>query len=177
MGKIIISAQDIENANNYVPLEKKEEWVSINATKCFDKLAITADGEDMPPMYMVNVGIKNRYLMAALAGMYLKKQFNSDVKDDALMDIDAYDEWAGSHIFCQIDRLKAVKEARDKCYELLYDYHELEKMLSAQIHGLLEVQNDQVMRMGEYTSTQLKDLPSVIEQLKAVQQAREEDNG
>ena len=177
MGKIIITAQDIEKANNYVPLDKKEEWVSINASKCFDKLAITADGEDMPPMYMVNVGLKNRYLMAALAKMYLNKQYNSDVRDAALMSVEDYDTWAGSHIFCQIDRLKAVKEARDRCYELLYDYHELEKMLSAQIHGLLEVQNDYVMRQGEYTSTQLKDLPQLMEQLKALQQAREEDNG
>lgn len=172
MEKIIITKEIMLAASDYMTLQAKEEWTEKVAPRCFDKLGITADDEPLPPMYMVNMGLKNRYLMAALA-QYLMQPYEPDETDESLMSRGDYDKWAGSHVFCQIDRLKACKEARDKCYDLLYDFHELEKMLSAQLNGLLTVQNDYVIRQNEYTATQIKELPQVIEQLKNLQEGRE----
>ena len=171
MEKVVISKEMIQAASDYIPLEEKEAWVADNAPKCFDKLAITADGEAMPPMYAVNVALKNRYLMAALVSMYLKQAYVADTKDEPLISREDYDKWANSHTINQIDRLKKDAEVRDKCYDILYDYRELEKMFSAQIYALLNVQNDSVIRQSEQMTNAIKELPALLEQLKELQEA------
>ena len=123
-------------------------------------------------MYMVNLGMKNRYLMAVLAS-YLHIGYETDERDERLMSIADYNRWAGSHVLNQIDRFKRDSEARDKCYDLLYDFREFEKLLSAQIYGLLNVQNDIVMRQSEQMSTAVKELPQLLTELKEMQEAKE----
>ena len=58
--KIELTKELMTAARDYVPLEEKEAWVAENAPRCFDKLAISADDEPLPPMYMVNAGLKSR---------------------------------------------------------------------------------------------------------------------
>ena len=70
--KIVITKEMMLAARDYVPLAEKEAWVAENAPKCFDKLAISADNEPLPPMYMVNTSLKSRYLMAALMRLYFR---------------------------------------------------------------------------------------------------------
>lgn len=172
MEEVIITEKSILSAKRYIPLATKEKWAAENAQKCFDRLAITADGEAMPPMYMVNTGLRSRYLMAALAGMYFGFEYETDETDEQLMSETDYDKYAGSHIINQIERLKANYEVRDECFDLLYDYHDLEKRFGNQINGLLNIQNDYVLRQGEVMSAQIKDLPGIVEQLKKLQEAK-----
>ena len=166
---ITVTREMLTAASDYLPNAQKEAWVSANAPKCFDRLAITADGEAMPPMYMVNEGLKRRYLMAAFAGLYLKQEAEADGENQALMSEADYDAWAGSHVFNQIERWKRDAELRDKCFDLLADFKDLEKRFTAQIVGLLNVQNDAVMRQAEYSRNAVKELPAVLEALKALQ--------
>lgn len=171
MSKIEITKELLQQARDYVPLEEKEAWVAENAPRCFDKLQITADGEPVPPMYMVNTGLKSRYLMAALIGLYFGRAdwTVNDPDDQWLLPVDVYDAWAGSHVFNQLERWKRDNELKFKAYDLMYDYKDLEKRFSAQIGSLLTVQNDSVIRQNDLAAAQIKELPKVLELLNEMQ--------
>lgn len=173
--KIEITKDIIAKANDYVPYKQKEDWIADVAQKCFDLLSIKSGEEQLPPMYSVNIGLKKRYLMAAFAEMYLGLEVQKDPQDERLMSIEEYDKWANGHVFNQMDRLKKDAEARNKCFDLMEDYKDLSKWLSAQINSLLNVQNDYVVRQAQYTSAQMADMPRLIEQLKDLQRKAETD--
>ncbi len=176
--KIEITKEMLLAARDYVPLAEKEKWIEENAPKCFDKLAITADGESMPPMFSVNSGLKSRYLMGAFAWLYMRARKNRvEPSDEWLMHSEEYDLWAGSHVFNQIERWKRDAELRDKCFDLLSDYRDLEKRFSAQINSLLAVQNDSVLRQSEYMAAQMRDLPGMLEQIQAMQEKADSHGG
>lgn len=177
MEKIEITKEMLAGANDYVPCAVKEAWVEENAAKCFDRLAVKVDDDPLPPMYMVNEGIKRRYLMAALATLYMKQEIEADERDPALMSEACYDQWAGGHVFNQLDRMKKDGGMKDKCFDLLYDYKDLEKRFSAHIAGLLAVQNDTVVRQAQYFTASLQALPGLLEQLKALQGGKGEADG
>ena len=173
--KITLTTELMTVARDYIPIAEKEAWVAENATKCFDKLAITADGEAMPPMYMVNAGLKCRYLMGAFAKLYFGVDFPHDEQDEWLMSESDYDDWAGSHVMNQLERWKHDNALKFKAYDLMADYKDLEKRFSTQISGLLLVQNDSVIRTNQLSSAMVKELPALLEQLKDLQ--GEKDNG
>lgn len=173
--KITLTSDMMEKARDYVPLAEKEAWVAENAPKCFDKLAITSDGEAMPPMYMVNAGLKCRYLMGAFAKLYFGVDFPRNEQDEWLMSESDYDKWAGSHVMNQLERWKHDTAQKFKAYDLMADYKDLEKRFSTQISGLLLVQNDSVIRTNQLSSAMVKELPMLMEQLKELQ--GEKDNG
>lgn len=175
MDKKIVTKEMIQEAKDYTTNAFKEAWCKDIAPRCFDRLAITADDEPMPPMYMVNEGLKKRYLMTAFVKGYLMRAYEPDKNDDMLMSEKDYDAWAGGHVFCQLERLKKDKDICDKCYDILYDYREMEKRLSAQISGLLNAQNDFVQRQSQLMTAQLKELPQVREQLEELIKRREKD--
>ena len=170
MDKKILTKEMIQAAADYTTNAFKEAWCAETAPKCFDRLAITADKEAMPPMYMVNEGLKKRYLMTVFVKNYLLQTVEVETVDEALMSETDYDNWAGSHVFCQLERLKKDKDICDKCYELLYDFRELDKRLSAQISGLLAAQNDFVVRQNQLMATQIQQLPQVMERLQELQE-------
>lgn len=173
--KVELTKEMILAAKDYVPLEVKRAWVADCSDKCFDRLAITADGETMPPMYMVNSGLKARCLMGAFVGMYLGLDYEPDADNALLMSAEDYDKWAGSHIFNQFERMKRDPDVRDKCFDLLFDYRVLEKMFHAAVNGLLLVQNDPVIRQNELMATQMKELPKVLTQMKELQKKVSKD--
>lgn len=177
MASITITDEDIRLASDYMANAVKEQWVSETAPKCLDKLNIEVDGEAIPPMYAVNSGRKARYLMLAFCVSYLRKEVKSDKKDGDLMDEEEYDLWAGNHVFCQINRLKSNLSVKDKCFDILSDYADLEKRLSTQINALLAVQNDPVMRQAQYSKAAMRELPEVIDELKKLQEARGGNDG
>lgn len=167
-----ITKEMIVAARDYVPVEEKDDWVGENAQKCFDRLSITQGKEELPPMYMANATMKAQYLMAAFAGMYLRQEYEADARDPAMMSVAEIDNWAGSHALNQVERWKKDADVRDKCYDLLADYKDLEKRFAAQMQALLSVQNDSVMRQAQYMSTQMQDFPKLLEELKNFQQKK-----
>lgn len=175
---IIITKEMLLGARDYIPLEDKESWASENAPKCFNRIAIAMDDDPMPDMYAVNTERKSRFLMAALVGLYFQQKYESDTQDSILMSVGCYDAWAGSHVINQIERMKhdSDAEVRARAFDLMFDYKDFEKRFSAHIMNLLTVQNDFVLRQSQYATAQTQQLPQLLEQLKALQDAREGGN-
>lgn len=166
MDKFILTKEMLLAARTYLPIGEKEAFVSETAPKCFDRLQITNNDDAMPPMYMENTGIKSRYLMAAFVGKYLGIGFTGEKEDKTLMTDAEYDKYAGSHLLNQIERLKSDNACRDRCFDLLADYRDLEKRMGAQIHGLMDVQNDTVLRQTMMAKADMAALPELLEEIR-----------
>lgn len=147
-----ITEEAVQEANTYVPLMDKVAFVEYAAERCFDRLNVTMKDDvlDLPmaPMYKENTQLKSRYLMGALLTLYLRQAYEPVEGDMWLMSADDYDRWAGGHIFNRLERMKAGSPAlRDKVFELLADYRDLEKRLNSEVRSLLQVMNDPVVRI------------------------------
>ena len=153
----VITREELLKANTYVPFMEKASFVIKNSEKCFDTLNIMANTNDeskaMPPLYRVGEFAKSRYLMCALAKLYLKDEVGTVDGDEWLMAIDEYDKYAGGHIFEQINKFKSDAELRDICFNLLNDYKDLAKKFDSAINGLLIAMNDPVSRAVSYLAT------------------------
>lgn len=138
-------------ANAYVPLMEKTAIVSHCAERCIDRVVVSTGEKfrgDTPPMYRENGQRKRRYLMGILVRAYLRLDFDGCEEDKWLMSADDYDLVCGVHLINQIDRMKKQSDAlRDKAYDLLADYRDLEKMLNTEINANLSIMNDVVARM------------------------------
>ena len=166
----------MQEAEAYVPISKKAEFVKYCAERCFDKLNITAtSGNDtlsaMPPMWKENSELKARYMMGGLLKLYLKQEAQTDENDEWLLTEQEYDRWAAAHILNQIERMKSNASLRDKCFDLLQDYKTLEKMLNTEVYGLIRAMNDSVSRIiaqiqASTTPESMKNAMAQLEQSK-----------
>lgn len=166
----------MQEAETYVPISKKAEFVNYCAERCFDKLDITAtSGNDtlsaMPPMWKENSELKARYMMGGLLKLYLKQEAQTDENDEWLLTEQEYDRWAAAHILNQIERMKSNASLRDKCFDLLQDYKTLEKMLNTEVYGLIRAMNDSVSRIiaqiqASTTPESMKNAMTQLEQSK-----------
>ena len=166
----------MQEAETYVPISKKAEFVKYCAERCFDKLNITAtSGNDtlsaMPPMWKENSELKARYMMGGLLKLYLKQEAQTDENDEWLLTEQEYDRWAAAHILNQIERMKSNASLRDKCFDLLQDYKTLEKMLNTEVYGLIRAMNDSVSRIiaqiqASTTPESMKNAMAQLEQSK-----------
>ena len=98
---------------------------------------------------------------------------NADPEDNVVvMSADDYDLVGGVQLVNQIDRMKKQSDAlRDKAYDLLADYRDLEKMLNTEINANLAVMNDVVARMAmssaaAMTPESMKELVELAEQVQ-----------
>lgn len=177
MERITITKDMLLAARDYAPEEEKEAFLGVLANRCFDRLKISVpdkDADEYPPMYKVNTGLKARYLMGALLIFYLDAKFEEET--DHLMTVAEYDRWAGSHVLNQIERWKADRDVKDKCFDLLEDYRALERRFSAEINALLAVQNDPVIRQRMDNQAAMAELPAVIREFQMLQEKREGDD-
>lgn len=173
--KPITMKEVFAKANDYVPLMEKAAIVSHCAERCIDRVVVDT-GErfrgDVPPMYRENGQRKRRYLMGILARAYLRLDFDGCEEDKWLMSADDYDLVGGMQLVNQIDRMKKQSDAlRDKAYDLLADYRDLEKMLNTEINANLAVMNDVVARMAmssaaAMTPESMKELVELAEQVQ-----------
>lgn len=173
--KPITMKEVFAKANAYVPLMEKAAIVSHCAERCIDRVVVDT-GErfrgDVPPMYRENGQRKRRYLMGILARAYLRLDFDGCEEDKWLMSADDYDLVGGVQLVNQIDRMKKQSDAlRDKAYDLLADYRDLEKMLNTEINANLAVMNDVVARMvmssaAAMTPESMKELVELAEQVQ-----------
>lgn len=173
--KPITMKEVFAKANAYVPLMEKAAIVSHCAERCIDRVVVDT-GErfrgDVPPMYRENGQRKRRYLMGILARAYLRLDFDGCEEDKWLMSADDYDLVCGVQLVNQIDRMKKQSDAlRDKAYDLLADYRDLEKMLNTEINANLAVMNDVVARMAmssaaAMTPENMKELVELAEQVQ-----------
>lgn len=163
-------------ANAYLPLMEKTQIVSHCAERCLDRVMVNTGEKfrgDVPPMYRENGQRKRRYLMGILVWAYLRLDFEPCGEDKWLLSADDYDVIGGVQLINKIERMKKQGDAlRDKAYDLLADYRDLEKMLNTEIAANLDVMNDVVARMtmsaaSAMTPESMKELSEMAETLKA----------
>ena len=172
---IKLTEQQIEKAESYVSLIQKEEFVEACMKQCLGSVEVSlASGDEhaaMPTMFMESTFMKSKYLMCAFIRLYLKEEAETEEGDEWLLSTGAYDEWAGSHVFNQLERMKDKKELRDKCFDLIKDYRDLERRLTTAIKGYMAVLNDPINRLYhrvymETDESALENAKKQVEKLK-----------
>lgn len=151
MSDFVITAENVKNGCAYVPIMEKERIVGTIAEHCLEAVQIAVqlgNGKQnaVPALFRPNYGLKQRFILGILLKRYLNCEFQPCESTEYLMSADEYDRWAEHHPISTLERLKAEKDIRDKVYDLLYDYKELEKRLTAAIYDECQMQNDAVIR-------------------------------
>lgn len=166
-------------ANAYMPLMVKTEIVSHCAERCIDRVVVNTGEKfrgDTPPMYRENGQRKRRYLLGILARAYLRLNFDGCGGDRWLMSADDYDWVGGVQLINQIDRMKKQSDTlRDKAYDLLADYRDLEKMMNTEINANLSIMNDVVARMSMSAASAMtpESVQELVELAEKAQKAQE----
>ena len=139
MAKIILTAEDVKNADSYVDVEKKKMMAELMTTFCVEERQDPNDGRvlPLPPQARENRMIRQMFLMGVLAEMYFHKKvkyqtirIEKDGKSTEkaialLMDADEYNEWASSAVFNQLERLKKKRDdVADKVFDLTADFRD-----------------------------------------------------
>ena len=148
---IIITEETINNGVSYALCELKEKFVEDVYMKCLNRVDVNLDDSGnapMPYMYMENTFLKSRYLMTALAKFYLRMDVETEDGDMWLMTRNEYDRFGASHVIGQLNRFRNNNpDLKDKVFDLLRDYSDLERRLSNAIRSGLTVMNDPANRI------------------------------
>lgn len=145
--KITLTPNNILNAVTYVPVMEKIRFVNAVANNCVEAVNVVMNkSEDetipLPPYSKENIDKKSRYLMGALLKYYLNLEYEP-TEDEFLMSADEYDNYASSHIYNQLERMKSHSaEVRNIIFDILADLRDIERRLNAEIHTTIGAQND-----------------------------------
>lgn len=149
--RITITEEAINNGVSYALCELKEKFVEDVYMKCLNRVDVNLDDSGnapMPYMYMENTFLKSRYLMTALAKFYLRMDVETEDGDMWLMTRNEYDRFGASHVIGQLNRFRNNNpDLKDKVFDLLRDYSDLERRLSNAIRSGLTVMNDPANRI------------------------------
>ncbi len=149
MQSLAISKDTVKNAKTYLPLATKSEIAAEIAQKCITLIEATMTVGNVPvevPDYSgTNTALKARYLLGALYKFYLGIPFEPVAGTDFLLSADDYDRAGASHPLNALERLKADKDAKDKCFDLLRDYKELCEMCKNALADNLAARNNPVL--------------------------------
>lgn len=169
---VLTGAQIKESAESYIPIEEKLRFVNESATGCFDKMEIsTEDGDLVPPLYKENSERKARYLMTALVTLYLHIPCETEDGNPNLMTREEYDLAAAAFPLNKMEYIKRTTgdiELREKLYDIIVDYKQMERMLNAECYGLMNAMNDPVARFQSMMSA-----TATPEAMKALSEASE----
>lgn len=170
--RITITEETINNGVSYALCEVKEKFVEDVYMKCLNRVDVNLDDSGnapMPYMYMENTFLKSRYLMTALAKFYLRMDVETEDGDMWLMTKNEYDRFGASHVIGQLNRFRNNNpDLKDKVFDLLRDYSDLERRLSNAIRGGLTVMNDPTNRIFQKITMDVSEeaLASQKEQLE-----------
>lgn len=170
--RITITEETINNGVSYALCELKEKFVEDVYMKCLNRVDVNLDDSGnapMPYMYMENTFLKSRYLMTALAKFYLRMDVETEDGDMWLMTRNEYDRFGASHVIGQLNRFRNNNpELKDKVFDLLRDYSDLERRLSNAIRSGLTVMNDPANRIFQKITMDVSEeaLASQKEQLE-----------
>lgn len=154
MAVITITEADLAKASTYIPIESKDRIARIVAAFCVEP----ADGENGAPVYRENRKLRRcsswafwrKCICTEITGIQRVKLGESGEEQDVrlLMQLSEYDDWAGSHVINQLERLKKdkTKKVSNTVYDLLYDYKAFEGMIFGAIRDELEARNDALHR-------------------------------
>ena len=162
MEKFVVTKEMIEQAADYLPLGQKKDLAKRQAESCVlanpERTGIRGDGGGiipLPPRYIADESIRSMLEMAVFTGLYLKcKPMVEDPdggKPQITMDTEAYDYYAGSHLFGQLNAMKGELGKTDpalkaKIVNMISDFNDYQKRLTAEIRVLMTLYNDPVDR-------------------------------
>lgn len=167
MEKIVITGEMVDKAESYLPLARKLAIIEAVTPLCISTVRLVDEkGEaSVPNRAEEDVLYSRRAAMGVFLRHYLNYEFEGWEEDIALP-LNLYDQWAGSHIFNQLERLKSMTAVRDKVFDILADYKEFVKLLNNAIYTRINHQNDFVLRFNQMIESSTTP--------EAFQEAREE---
>ncbi len=165
---ITLTKEIIENACDYIPLQRKHIWARNVATVSLQNVTLNGGEKNTafatPDRYEENTMARQMALASALAQNYLKVY-----PEETVLQEKDYDEILSSHLVNQLERLKGDRDVRDKVFNILYDFGELKKMLNTEIYSRLGHFNDTLGRLFVAISmSEPQDLEQMSEDLKAI---------
>ena len=176
MEKVIITEQDILNANASIPLTRKWALAKYIAEWSLEKnsMSVVEKGKEtipLPDLYQRRTILETQFKIGVFVREYMGREFEpvhesgTDLPVTYLMAADEADQW--SNFEAQLDRLKRSKDkaVADKCYDILNDYHAFVRMVSIEIEQELQVKNDLLGRMAWYLASTVSTVAS--EEIKA----------
>lgn len=163
MEKVIITEQDILNANASIPLTRKWAVAKYIAEWSLEKnsMAVVEKGKEtipLPDLYRRRTILETQFKIGVFVREYMGREFDpvheseTDLPVTYLMAADEADQW--SNFEAQLDRLKRSKTpgVSDKCYDILNDYHAFVRMVSIEIEQELQIKNDLLGRAAWFLS-------------------------
>lgn len=182
---VIITKEDIKNARTYMPILAKAQFARQIAVWCTETAQGSGDDGEVP-LYVENRAKRQLFLYGLLARWYLNKDFDcgtalvttdgetEELEVDYYMAVDAYDEWASSHVMNQLERLKRDKEVADKVFDLMQDYKALEAMIYGAVRDELEVKNDVIRRFGSSVAASITpaEIQGIVDQMRDLSEQR-----
>ena len=165
---ITLTKEIIENANDYIPLQRKHIWCRNVATVALQNVTLNGGEKDAafatPDRYEENTMARQMALASALSVNYLKLY-----PEETVLQEKDYDEILSSHLVNQLERMKGDRDVRDKVFNILYDFGELKKMLNTEIYSRLGHFNDTLGRLFVAISmSEPQNLEQMSEDLKAI---------
>ena len=172
-----ITREVVLGAEQYVPLEAKMAFARTVAEQCCDvaQTTFSLNGTDLmvPDVRVENSALRQRYLMGALYGIYLKVPYEPVKNTEWLMAQDDYNRAASQFPMNQLERLKSDAAVRDKVFNILRDFKELERFVNAEIGNTLTIGNDVVARIIAALSMSVT--PQALEALTKAEEALQDE--
>jgi len=171
VGDVQLSIADIKRAKSYLPIMQKTALAQALAPMCIQKVRMFAPvpGEEkatpVPDRYQEDVLRKSLCMGFVLAYYYLempeiREQYTGD--SSPMLSANDYDRYG--NIIQQLQRMKMSKypmreerdDFRDKVYDLLADYKDMEKRLNAEIRNRIDAMNDICSRVTSMLAISVK---------------------
>lgn len=152
----VITKELLENASDYLPLAQKTALAKRQAEICVQRAkettGVKTDGGTilpLPPRYFSDEQARSVLEMSIFTTLYLHCEEMDG--DEIRMDAETYDYYAGSHIFGQLNALRSELGKTDpalkaKIINMLSDFNDYQKRLTAEIRVLMNLYNDPVDR-------------------------------
>lgn len=187
-----ITDEMLEKAEDYITMAQKTAMAEKFAVACVGYNGKGTESGLLEPLFTERFDVKQQYLMGVLAQCYLGQRFekvrftvvengkNISGVLDCCMSAEAYDEWASSHVYSQLNRIIRNRKnpLADKAYEILNDHKTFGMMLDKAVKDLVDRGNDPLGRLARslsqtVTPEKMKELSESLEELKqTLEQAR-----
>ena len=173
-----ITKEMLMKARDYLTLNEKEAIALMIAPACVKKIwdynyeeSRYYEEKDLLPEQVPIWGEDQAAKSAAFIGAVMFFSFGEDIGDNILISSEAYDKYAGSHVFNQIERFKST-EYREKAFDIISDYREMERHLNSAIYSVLRELNDPVKRFMEAFGT-MGSIEGIQEAVKSIEEAKD----
>ena len=140
-----ITPEIMENAETYMPIVLKERIAHELAEACATEKFRSEEEQvyGLPPVCCESTLNKSRVLLTILLVFYLKVW---DESKEMPCSVEDYDKFMSSHPINQIERFKGTAY-REKAFDLLADFRDMEKRLNAATYAYVRAKNDPATRL------------------------------